>query len=118
LALESEYQAEAAPKDVGDYSKKLSLLGMDYTQAQSGLSGLVTFSDTLRDINETSLRLKALQKSVKHVVLYRSPEMSLYLSIHGKDVHLTKHTEGEVPENMSLPLAVVARLIDAFRNGQ
>ena len=121
LVLESEYLTEPAPavtKETGEYNKKLSLLGLDFTQAQSGLTGLVNFSDTLRDINETSLRLKALQKSVKHVVLYRGPEMNLYLSIHGKDVHLVKHTEGGATEDMTLPLSIVARLIDSFRNGQ
>jgi hypothetical protein len=120
LVAEADYQSAVTPEKeevpANDFNRKLALLELD-ADAPTGFLALSAFSDNLRQIAETTAKLRALQKAVKNVPLYKGPELSLFLAIQGKDVHLVKEVDG-TRESISIPLSVFARLMDTLGSGR
>lgn len=106
-------QLSPVPQPTG-VSKKLALLQFD--DADAGLNNILEFSNDLREIATTARRLRALQNSVRHVALYQGPELNLYLTIKGKEVHLVKEVDGALQQAVSVPLQVFARLVESLRS--
>lgn len=109
----SEYEAKAkaaalAPSE--GYGRKLALLGVDLETA-TGVGAAVALSHNLRELSATADRLRALQKAVKNVALYKSDSLNLYLVIQGKDIQLVKEVDGIVEGTLSVPLSVFISLV-------
>ena len=105
---------QSGPKPLSGVAKRLALL--DYDAEDASLSNLLSFSDSLKQIATASRQLRSLKNSVRHIALYRGPDLNLYLITKGAEVSLVKEVDGTPVETLSVPLQVFVHMLQSLPN--